>query len=70
LYFFKIEMQDGNEGPAPITKTGLFSIRFLIFIIGVFLVITNLTIYMIECPSFLNNQNPSGYPDILIPNQQ
>ena len=20
-------MQDGNEGPAPITKTGLFSIR-------------------------------------------
>jgi len=36
LYFFKIEMQDGNEGPAPITKTGLFSIRFLIFTIGVF----------------------------------
>jgi len=29
-------MQDGNEGPAPITKTGLFSIRFLIFTIGVF----------------------------------
>ena len=36
LYFFKIEMQDDNEGPAPITKTGLFSIRFLIFTIGVF----------------------------------
>jgi len=36
LYFFKIEKQDSNEGPAPITKTGLFSIRFLIFIIGVF----------------------------------
>ena len=32
----KIEMQDGNEGPAPIMKTGLFSIRFLIFTIGVF----------------------------------
>ena len=29
-------MQDGNEGPAPITKTGLFSIRFLIFVIGVY----------------------------------
>ena len=29
-------MQDGNEGPAPTTKTGLFSIRSLIFTIGVF----------------------------------
>jgi len=32
-------MQDGNEGPAPITKTGLFSIRFLIFTIGLALAI-------------------------------
>jgi len=29
-------MHDGNEGPAPITKSGLFSIRFLIFAIGIF----------------------------------
>jgi len=29
-------MQDDNEGPAPITKTGLFSIRFLIIIISVY----------------------------------
>jgi len=29
-------MQDDNEGPAPTTKTGLFSIRSLIFTIGVF----------------------------------
>jgi len=30
-------MQDGNEGPAPITKTGLLSIRSLIFTMGIFL---------------------------------
>jgi len=29
-------MQDGNEGPAPITKTGLFSIRILNITIGIF----------------------------------
>ena len=30
-------MQDGNEGPAPTMKTGLFSIKSLIFPIGFFL---------------------------------
>ena len=29
-------MQDGNDGPAPITKTGLFSIRSLIILVPVF----------------------------------
>ena len=31
LYFFKIGMEDGNDGPAPTMKTGLFSIKRLIF---------------------------------------
>ena len=67
LYFFKIGIQESNEGPAPMMKIDSFSISFLTPLYEFFLIVTNLTISMIERPFFLNNQNHLQFHYILLP---